>query len=114
MLTTIAFINNRGGTSRAVMFREHDLATYSEDERRAIILAALGSPDPYGREVDGLGGGISSLSKAAIVGHAPVGSDADVTFRFAQIDVDRIESSAADLHDIDAGSAFNFHFSGER
>ncbi|MCI0582506.1 MAG: 3-methylitaconate isomerase, partial [Chloroflexi bacterium] len=79
----------RGGTSRAVIFREDDLARFSDAERRAILLAALGSPDPYGREVDGLGGGISSLSKAAIVGRAPPGSDADVTFRFAQVDVAR-------------------------
>ena len=76
----------RGGTSRAVMFHEDDLAPYSETERDAIILAAIGSPDPYGRELDGLGGGISSLSKAAIVGHAPAGSRADVTFKFAQVD----------------------------
>ena len=79
----------RGGTSRAVIFREEDLAGYSEAERDAIILAAIGSPDPYGRELDGLGGGISSLSKAAIIGRAPAGSGADVTFKFAQVDVQR-------------------------
>jgi methylitaconate Delta-isomerase len=77
----------RGGTSRAVIFKEDDLAGYTDQERDAIILAAIGSPDPYGRELDGLGGGISSLSKAAIVGRAPEGSGADVTFRFAQVDV---------------------------
>ena len=37
-------------------------------ERDRILLAALGSPDPYGRQLDGLGGGISSLSKACIIG----------------------------------------------
>src|SRR5437868_8475876 len=79
----------RGGTSRAVLFKEEDLASYSEQERDAIILAAIGSPDPYGRELDGLGAGISSLSKAAIIGRAPVGSGADVTFRFAQVDVEQ-------------------------
>jgi 2-methylaconitate isomerase len=77
----------RGGTSRAVLFKEEDLAGYSEAERDAIILAAIGSPDPYGRELDGLGGGISSLSKAGIIGKAPPDSGADVTFKFAQIDV---------------------------
>ena len=77
----------RGGTSRAVLFKEEDLAGYSQAERDAIILAAIGSPDPYGRELDGLGGGISSLSKAGIIGRAPAGSGADVTFQFAQIDV---------------------------
>lgn len=79
----------RGGTSRAVIFREADLADYTPAEQDAIILAGLGSPDPYGREIDGLGGGISSLSKVAIVGPAPPGSDADVTFRFGQIDVEQ-------------------------
>src|SRR5918911_3781507 len=77
----------RGGTSRAVIFKEEDLAPYSEAERDAIILAAIGSPDPYGRELDGLGAGISSLSKAAIIGRAPAGSGADVTFKFAQVNI---------------------------
>jgi 2-methylaconitate cis-trans-isomerase PrpF len=77
----------RGGTSRAVIFREDDLVSYTPTEVEAIILAAIGSPDPYGRELNGLGGGISSLSKAAILGRAPAGSGADVTFKFAQVGV---------------------------
>ena len=77
----------RGGTSRAVLFRSDDLAGYRPEQVEAIILAALGSPDPDGRQIDGLGGGISSLSKAAIVGTAPAGSGADVAFRFAQVEV---------------------------
>jgi 2-methylaconitate cis-trans-isomerase PrpF len=78
----------RGGTSRAVFFKEDDLASYDAPTRDLIILAALGSPDPYGRQVDGLGGGISSLSKVGIIGH---GTDAatDVTFTFGQVDVER-------------------------
>jgi 2-methylaconitate cis-trans-isomerase PrpF len=78
----------RGGTSRAVLFREADLAAYDDEAQRAIILAALGSPDPYGREIDGLGGGISSLSKVCIVGLAGPDTGADVTFRFGQVDVE--------------------------
>ena len=78
----------RGGTSRAVIFREADLAAYDDEAQRAIILAALGSPDPYGREIDGLGGGISSLSKVCIVGLAGPDTGADVTFRFGQVDVE--------------------------
>ena len=77
----------RGGTSRAVLFLESDLAGFGPDQVEAVILAALGSPDPGGRQVDGLGGGASSLSKAAIVGPAPAGSLADVAFRFAQVEV---------------------------
>lgn len=77
----------RGGTSRAVLFREDHLAGYTAEQVEAIILAALGSPDPHGRQVDGLGGGVSSLSKAAIVGPPPAGSGADAAFRFAQVEV---------------------------
>ncbi len=78
----------RGGTSRAVIFKEEDLAGYSEAERDAIILAAIGSPDPHGRELDGLGGGISSLSKAVVIGR-PTREDADVDYTFAQVAVDK-------------------------
>ena len=78
----------RGGTSRAVFFKVDDLASYDAPTRDLIILAALGSPDPYGRQVDGLGGGISSLSKVGMIGR---GTDAetDVTFNFGQVDVER-------------------------
>ena len=78
----------RGGTSRAVFFTEAAMRPYAADVRDAIILTALGSPDPYGRQIDGLGGGISSLSKAAIIGRCD-GQEADVTFNFAQVDVHR-------------------------
>ena len=77
----------RGGTSRAVLFTSHDLAGYDAGQVDAIILAALGSPDPDGRQIDGLGGGSSSLSKAAIVGAPPPDSPADIAYRFAQVEV---------------------------
>jgi 2-methylaconitate cis-trans-isomerase PrpF len=77
----------RGGTSRALVFHHRDLP-----ERREawdpIFLAALGSPDPYGRQLDGLGGGISSLSKVAIVGPS-TRPDADVDYTFGQVEVTR-------------------------
>jgi 2-methylaconitate cis-trans-isomerase PrpF len=75
----------RGGTSRCLVFRAEDLPAPGPARDR-ILLAALGSPDPYGRQLDGLGGGISSLSKACIVG-APSHPDADVDYTFAQVDV---------------------------
>jgi 2-methylaconitate cis-trans-isomerase PrpF len=78
----------RGGTSRAVFFKEEDLASYDAPTRDLIILAALGSPDPYGRQVDGLGGGISSLSKVGIIGRGTEGNPA-VRFTFGQVDVER-------------------------
>ncbi len=75
----------RGGTSRCLCFHAEDLPEPGR-ERDSILLAALGSPDPYGRQLDGLGGGISSLSKACIVGPGTlVGADVDYTF--AQVDV---------------------------
>lgn len=77
----------RGGSSKGVFFHRKDLP---EDRARrdAIFLSVLGSPDPYGRQLDGLGGGISSLSKAVIIG-APTHPDADVDYLFAQVAVDR-------------------------
>jgi 2-methylaconitate isomerase len=75
----------RGGTSRCLVFRADDLPPAGAARDR-ILLAALGSPDPYGRQLNGLGGGISSLSKACIVG-APTHADADVDYTFAQVDV---------------------------
>ncbi|QRV72905.1 AcnD-accessory protein PrpF [Ceratobasidium sp. AG-Ba] len=60
----------RGGTSKGLFFQDHAFAKVSQETRNKIILAAMGSPDPDGRQIDGMGGGISSLSKAAIL-HAP-------------------------------------------
>ena len=75
----------RGGTSRAIVFHEKDLPE-DQAERDAIFLKALGSPDPNGRQLDGLGGGISSLSKIAVVAPSER-ADADVDFTFAQVGV---------------------------
>ncbi len=76
----------RGGTSKGLLFHAADLPT-DPAERDRVLLAALGSPDPYGRQLDGLGGGSSSLSKAAVIG-PPTRDDADVDYTFAQIAVD--------------------------
>lgn len=56
----------RGGTSKGVFFHQHALPD-DPTERDAFILDVLGSPDPYGRQLDGMGGGVSSLSKVMIV-----------------------------------------------
>jgi len=73
----------RGGTSKAVMFQEQHLpqdhALWDE-----IFLTALGSPDPYGRQLDGMGGGLSSVSKVCVVGPSSR-PDADVDYNFAQV-----------------------------
>lgn len=55
------------GTSRGLLIRAEHLARLPPPARDHVILAALGSPDPHGRQISGLGGGVSSLSKAAIV-----------------------------------------------
>lgn len=73
----------RGGTSNALVFRAADLPV-DRAEWDAIFLAAMGSPDPYGRQLDGMGGGLSSLSKVCVVGPSSR-DDADVDYTFVQI-----------------------------
>ncbi|MGE4527409.1 MAG: 2-methylaconitate cis-trans isomerase PrpF family protein [Rhodospirillaceae bacterium] len=72
----------RGGTSKALVFRREDLPE-DRAEWDALFLGAIGSPDPYGRQLNGMGGGISSLSKICVVG-PPSRPDADVDYTFAQ------------------------------
>lgn len=76
----------RGGTSKGVFFHDGDLPE-ELGARESLLLRALGSPDPYGRQLDGMGGGLSSLSKAAVIG-PPTRPDADVDYTFAQVAVD--------------------------
>ena len=77
----------RGGSSKGVFFHARDLPA-ERAARDAIFLSVLGSPDPYGRQLDGIGGGISSLSKAVIIG-PPTHPDAYVDYLFAQVAVDK-------------------------
>ena len=73
----------RGGTSKALMFHLRDLpadrATWDK-----LFLTAMGSPDPHGRQLNGMGGGVSSLSKVCVLG-PPTRPDADLDYTFAQI-----------------------------
>ena len=70
----------RGGTSKALIFS----AAVLPPDRKAwdhIFLQAMGSPDSYGRQLNGMGGGVSSLSKVAVVGPSQQpGADVDYTF----------------------------------
>ena len=81
--TKIAAAFIRGGTSNAIVFNQQhlpsDRALWDE-----IFMAAIGSPDPYGRQLDGMGGGLSSLSKVCVVGKSKR-PDADVDYTFAQV-----------------------------
>jgi 2-methylaconitate cis-trans-isomerase PrpF len=76
----------RGGTSKALMFRRADLPERREDWD-ALLLAAMGSPDPNGRQLNGMGGGLSSVSKVCVVGPSSR-ADADVDYTFAQVMID--------------------------
>ncbi|KAL4865440.1 hypothetical protein BDV12DRAFT_149746 [Aspergillus spectabilis] len=75
----------RGGTSRAVFFAQDDLPQ-DRVQWDPIFRGVIGSPDPYGRQLDGLGGGISSLSKICVVGPS-THADADVDYTFAALGV---------------------------
>ncbi|MGY1439853.1 4-oxalomesaconate tautomerase [Streptomyces reniochalinae] len=82
----------RGGTSRGPFFRAADLPA-DPAARDAVLLAALGSPDP--RQIDGLGGATPLTSKAGIVGPSSR-PGIDLEFRFAQLqpDSDRVDTTA--------------------
>lgn len=75
----------RGGTSKAIILHARDLPE-DEAERHRIFLRAIGSPDSGRRQLDGLGGGVSSLSKICVIG-PPTRPDADVDYTFIQIPV---------------------------
>lgn len=77
----------RGGTSKGVFFHERDLPA-DTSARDRVLLRVLGSPDSNARQLDGMGGGISSLSKAVIIGPS-TRADADIDYTFAQVAVDR-------------------------
>jgi 2-methylaconitate cis-trans-isomerase PrpF len=73
----------RGGTSKGLFFHDHELPT-ERAEREAILLAAIGSPDPYGRQLNGVGGATSSTSKVVIVAPAE-DTDFDVNYTFGHV-----------------------------
>ncbi|MBH8582474.1 2-methylaconitate cis-trans isomerase PrpF family protein [Thermoactinomyces sp. CICC 10735] len=75
----------RGGTSKGLFFIEEDLP---EDlsTRQEILLKVFGSPDPYGRQIDGLGGGTSTTSKVAIISKRK-GEKNTVNYTFGQVDI---------------------------
>ena len=77
----------RGGSSKGVFFHARDLPQ-ARAEIEPILLAVLGSPDPNGRQLNGMGGGISSLSKAVIIA-PPTHPDADIDYIFIQVAVDK-------------------------
>lgn len=81
----------RGGTSKGVFFRLDDLPAPCQvpgPARDALVLRVMGSPDPYGQQIDGLGGATSSTSKVVILSpSARPGHDVD--YLFGQVAIDR-------------------------
>jgi hypothetical protein len=77
----------RGGTSKGLFFLEKDLPPDPRRRDRAI-LAAYGSPDPYKRQIDGVGGALSVTSKVAVIGPSPL-PGYDVAYYFGQVSIDR-------------------------
>jgi 2-methylaconitate cis-trans-isomerase PrpF len=77
----------RGGTSKAVFFHKNHLPRDPKIRDR-IILAAYGSPDPNRRQMDGMGGSLSTNSKVAIISRSP-DPDYDVVYNFGQVSIDR-------------------------
>lgn len=81
--TSLPAVFMRGGTSKALMVHRRDLPQ-NQDDWATLFTAAMGSPDPFGRQLDGMGGGVSSLSKVCIIAPSEH-PDADVDYTFAQV-----------------------------
>ena len=81
----------RGGTSKGVFFRLQDLpeaARVPGAARDALLLRVIGSPDPYGKQIDGMGGATSSTSKTVIIAKSSK-PDHDVDYLFGQVSIDK-------------------------
>jgi probable AcnD-accessory protein PrpF len=81
----------RGGTSKGVFFRLQDLPERAQvpgAARDALLLRVIGSPDPYGKQIDGMGGATSSTSKAVILSKSTRAGH-DVDYLFGQVSIDK-------------------------
>jgi probable AcnD-accessory protein PrpF len=81
----------RGGTSKGVFFRLQDLPEAAQvpgAARDALLLRVIGSPDPYGKQTDGMGGATSSTSKTVIIAKSSR-PDHDVDYLFGQVSIDK-------------------------
>ena len=75
----------RGGTSKGVFFHQRDLPEERE-RQNGIFLQVIGAPDRYRRQLNGMGGGISSLSKVVVIS-PPSEKVADIDYTFGQVSV---------------------------
>ena len=81
----------RGGTSKGVFFRLQDLPAAAQvpgAARDALLLRVIGSPDPYGKQIDGMGGATSSTSKTVILSKSTKAGH-DVDYLFGQVAIDK-------------------------
>lgn len=81
----------RGGTSKGVFFRLQDLPASAQKPgaaRDALLMRVIGSPDPYGKQIDGMGAATSSTSKTVILS-ASTRPDHDVDYLFGQVAIDK-------------------------
>ncbi len=81
----------RGGTSKGVFFRLQDLPEVAQQPgpaRDALLLRVIGSPDPYAKQIDGMGGATSSTSKTVILAKSSK-QDHDVDYLFGQVAIDK-------------------------
>jgi len=81
----------RGGTSKGVFFRLKDLPEAAQvpgEARDKLLLRVIGSPDPYQKQIDGMGGATSSTSKTVILAE-PTQPDHDVDYLFGQVSIDK-------------------------
>ncbi|TOE04959.1 2-methylaconitate cis-trans isomerase PrpF [Vibrio parahaemolyticus] len=81
----------RGGTSKGVFFNLEDLPSEAQvagEVRDKLLLRVIGSPDPYGKQIDGMGGATSSTSKTVIVSRSSQ-DDHDVDYLFGQVSIDK-------------------------
>ncbi|MBS1174371.1 MAG: prpF [Burkholderiaceae bacterium] len=80
----------RGGTSKGVFFKLTDLpesAQVAGEARDKLLMRVIGSPDPYGKQIDGMGGATSSTSKTVILSKS-TRPDHDVDYLFGQVSID--------------------------
>lgn len=81
----------RGGTSKGVFFRLQDLPVTAQvpgAARDALLLRVIGSPDPYGKQIDGMGAATSSTSKTVILSKS-TRPDHDIDYLFGQVSIDK-------------------------
>ncbi|NVC50105.1 2-methylaconitate cis-trans isomerase PrpF [Vibrio diabolicus] len=81
----------RGGTSKGVFFNLEDLPSEAQvagEARDKLLLRVIGSPDPYAKQIDGMGGATSSTSKTVIVSRSSR-ADHDVDYLFGQVSIDK-------------------------